>query len=117
MKKVKRWILHRMRYFLPILFVSYLASLTLFSHVHVVNGVTIVHSHPYKKGTPHQHSLFELIHIQLLSQLTTDGADVALALALFVPSLLCLLSGNRPQAHRLTPYHGVATLRAPPVVR
>ena len=33
------------RYFLPILFVSYLVSFTFFAHVHVVNGVTIVHSH------------------------------------------------------------------------
>ena len=106
-----------MRYFLSILFVSYLASLTLFSHVHVVNGITVVHFHPYKKGATHQHSIFELIHIQLLSQLTTDGAGVAFALALFVPFLLCLLPGKRPQVHIRTPYHGVTALRAPPVVR
>lgn len=114
---MKRLLLHIMRYFLPILFVSYLASLTLFSHVHVVNGITVVHSHPYKKGATHQHSIFELIHIQLLSQLTTDGEGVAFALALFVPFLLCLLPGKRPQVHIRTPYHGVTALRAPPVVR
>ncbi len=37
--------------FLPVLFISYMAGITLFTHSHVVNGVTIVHSHPFKKGT------------------------------------------------------------------
>ena len=49
--ELKRLLLNITRYFLPILFVSYLVSLTFFAHVHVVNGVTIVHSHPFKKGT------------------------------------------------------------------
>lgn len=54
--ELKRLLLNITRYFLPILFVSYLVSLTFFAHVHVVNGVTIVHSHPFKKGTAHEHS-------------------------------------------------------------
>ena len=72
--ELKRLLLNITRYFLPILFVSYLVSLTFFAHVHVVNGVTIVHSHPFKKGTAHEHSTVELIHIHFLSHLTTDGA-------------------------------------------
>ena len=51
--EVKRLLLNITRYFLPILFVSYLVSFTFFAHVHVVNGVTIVHSHPFKKGAAH----------------------------------------------------------------
>lgn len=74
--ELKRLLLNITRYFLPILFVSYLVSLTFFAHVHVVNGVTIVHSHPFKKGTAHEHSTVELIHIHFLSHLTTDGAAV-----------------------------------------
>lgn len=76
------------RYFLPILFVSYLVSLTFFAHVHVVNGVTIVHSHPFKKGAAHEHSTVELIHIHFLSHLTTDGAAVIFALSLFIPFIV-----------------------------
>lgn len=31
-----------MKWFLPVLFISYMAGITLFTHSHVVNGVTIV---------------------------------------------------------------------------
>ena len=48
--ELKRLLLNITRYFLPILFVSYLVSLTFFAHVHVVNGVTIVHSHPFSRA-------------------------------------------------------------------
>ena len=82
--EVKRLVLNITRYFLPILFISYLASITFFTHVHVVNGVTIVHSHPFKQGTAHQHSTVELLHIHILSHLIADSATVVFALPLFV---------------------------------
>ena len=86
--EVKRLLLNITRYFLPILFVSYLVSFTFFAHVHVVNGVTIVHSHPFKKGAAHKHSTVELLLIHFLSHLTADGAAVVFALSLFIPFLL-----------------------------
>ena len=67
---------------------SYLVSFTFFAHVHVVNGVTIVHSHPFKKGAAHKHSTVELLLIHFLSHLTADGAAVVFALSLFIPFLL-----------------------------
>ena len=115
--EVKRLLLNITRYFLPILFVSYLVSLTFFGHVHVVNGVTIVHSHPFKKGAAHQHSTVELIHIYFLSHLTTDGTAVVFALSLFIPFLLCLLHCCPQHAYIHAPYYGVIALRAPPVIR
>ncbi|WP_294629385.1 hypothetical protein [uncultured Bacteroides sp.] len=114
---MKRLFLNITRYFLPVLFVSYLVSLTFFTHVHVVNGVTIVHSHPFKKGAAHQHSTVELIHIHSLSNLTADGAAVVFALSLFIPFLLCLLLGCPQHTRFNAPYHGVTALRAPPVIR
>ena len=39
-----------LRIALPLLFISYLGCLIAFTHVHIVNGVTIVHSHPYETG-------------------------------------------------------------------
>ncbi|WP_291589633.1 hypothetical protein [Bacteroides sp.] len=115
--EVKRLLLNITRYFLPILFVSYLVSLTFFAHVHVVNGVTIVHSHPFKKGAAHKHSTVELLHIHFLSHLTTDGAAVVFALILFIPFLLCLLLKRSQHTHFHAPYHGVTALRAPPAIR
>lgn len=115
--EVKRLLLNITRYFLPILFVSYLVSFTFFTHVHVVNGVTIVHSHPFKKGTAHEHSTVELQLIHFLSHLMTDGAAVVFVLSLFIPLLLCLLPGRLQHTHYHSPYHGVVGLRAPPVIR
>lgn len=115
--EVKRLFLNIMRGFLPILFVSYLASITFFAHIHVVNGVTIVHSHPFKKGAAHQHSTVELLLVHFLSHLTTDGAAIVFALSLFIPFLLCLLLILPQRTHYHCPYHGVVGLRAPPVIR
>lgn len=106
-----------MRYFLPILFVSYLAGITFFTHMHVVNGVTIVHSHPFKKGAEHNHSTVELLLIHFLSHLTADGTSALLTLSLFIPFLLCLFLRCAQRIHCNSPYHGVTALRAPPVIR
>ncbi|WP_025075080.1 hypothetical protein [Bacteroides faecichinchillae] len=116
-KEVKRLMLHMMRYFLPVLFISYMAGITFFAHVHVVNGATIVHSHPFKKGAAHSHTTVELLSIQLLSHLITDGATTLFLVSLTGLCILCLLL-KRPQlSHYHAPYYGVVALRAPPVVR
>ena len=57
-----------LRILLPALFIAYLGCIIAFTHVHIVNGVTIVHSHPYHKtddGRPdHEHGYaeFQLLH-------------------------------------------------------
>lgn len=112
---MKRLSLNIMRYFLPILFVSYLASFIFFPHKHVVDGVTIVHSHPFKKGAAHTHTTIELLQIHLLSHLTADGAAVVCALSLFIPFLLSLLPERLQDVRYHAPYHGIVGLRAPPV--
>ncbi|MCM1779991.1 hypothetical protein [Bacteroides thetaiotaomicron] len=114
---MKRLSLNIMRCFLPVLFVSYLVSITFFAHIHVVNGVTIVHSHPFKKGAAHKHSTVELLLVHFLSHLTTDGAAVVFALSLFIPFLLWRLHGITQHTHYYFPYHGVVALRAPPAIR
>ena len=81
--EVKRLLLNITRYFLPILFVSYLVSFTFFAHVHVVNGVTIVHSHPFKKGAAHKHSTVELQLRQYYS--ISDRKIILFALYTLIP--------------------------------
>lgn len=61
-------------YALLILFLGYYGSITLFPHYHIVDGVTIVHSHPFRHGSAtnpfeHQHSKNEFVFIQLISNL------------------------------------------------
>jgi len=60
------------KWFLFILFIGYYGSILLFTHTHIINGVTIVHSHPYKpfseSGTSnHSHSSNEIVVLQALS--------------------------------------------------
>lgn len=64
------------KWLLPVLFIAYYSSVSLFTHVHVEHGTTIVHAHPFKKtadGTCHHHT--SLAEIQLLYALiySRDG--------------------------------------------
>jgi hypothetical protein len=91
----------------------------MFSHSHIINGVTIVHSHPFNKGTSdkpinHQHSEKEYSLIQLLSDFSTTPAVVLTGLSI----LLCLLQemyiNRREENHlNLSPKCSYS-LRAPP---
>lgn len=65
--------------FLLLLFMNYMASVSFFTHSHVVNGVTIIHSHPYplnEKGADHQHTGTQLQLIGLLSTFYVVGSIV-----------------------------------------
>ena len=90
-----------MKWFLPVLFISYMAGITLFTHSHVVNGVTIVHSHPFKKGGEHSH--------------TTDNGLTTLFVT-SVLSLLCIFLASPQRMRYCRPCPGAISLRAPPVV-
>ena len=103
------------KFFLPVLFISYMAGITLFTHSHVVNGVTIVHSHPFKKGTEHNHTTVEFQLLHLLNQVLVTDSGLLPIFVVSVLSLLCILL-IRPQGEcycRSCP--GVVSLRAPPV--
>ncbi|NDV65123.1 hypothetical protein [Bacteroides sp. 224] len=111
---MKQLYLKILRCLLPVLFISYLAGITLFTHSHVVNGVTIVHSHPFNEDAEHSHSTTEFQLIHLLSQVLTGGA-VILPLLLFVYYILFALLAAKPQrSFYHSPYQGVLTLRGPP---
>lgn len=99
---------------LPILFISYLAGITFFTHSHVVNGVTIVHSHPFNKDTDHNHTTTELQLIHLLSHVVTAGT-VILPLLLLVYSRILRTLLNKPESSGYTSSpRGILSLRAPP---
>lgn len=86
-----------LRILLPALFIAYLGCIIAFTHVHIVNGVTIVHSHPFHKtddGRPdHEHGYaeFQLLH-QLSVLQITGAAFVAILLAAFIPLSVTYLS-------------------------
>ena len=102
-----------LRIALPLLFISYLGCLIAFTHVHIVNGVTIVHSHPYQKnddGTPkkeHNYAEFQLLH-----QLSTFAQVL---IAAFIATF-CVVSTRPIYPDHLRPVLGKVSLRAPPFV-
>lgn len=109
-----------LRIALPALFIAYLGCLIAFTHVHIVNGVTIVHSHPYSKTddgrADHDHSYaqFQLLH--QLSTVQIGGALlVSILLAAFL-SVLYKLSCNPVSPDYLIPIQGKPSLRAPPMI-
>lgn len=105
--------------FLLALFLSYYGSITFFSHYHVVNGVTIVHSHFFCGHTDsngaadHSHSAKELTLIAHLSNFITL---VSVALAVLVPHLVhkvhYYISNQTREPDKQT--FTLSLLRAPP---
>lgn len=47
--------------FLLSLFTAYQVGITMFTHMHIVDGVKIVHSHPFTNGHQHTQSDYQLI--------------------------------------------------------
>jgi hypothetical protein len=58
---------------LLVLFCCYLSGISLFSHVHIVNGVSIVHSH-LGGGSEHNHSESQFAVIDILSHFQSEAA-------------------------------------------
>ena len=102
--RMKQLYLHIMKWFLPVLFISYMAGITLFTHSHVVNGVTIVHSHPFKKGSEHSHTTVEFQLIHLLSHVLVTDSGLIPTFSVAALSLLCILF-VRPQIEQFLLEH------------
>ena len=111
---MKRLYLSILKWFLPVLFISYMAGITLFTHSHVVNGVTIVHSHPFKKGTKHEHTSVEFQLIHFLTHVQTTDAGIIPVFAAFTALLLCTFLWCPERIGRHASCAGVVSLRAPP---
>lgn len=61
------------------MFVTYQVSITMFAHVHYVNGVMIVHSHP-SADQEHTHSEAQILTLAQMSEWTgTEPGFIVLA--------------------------------------
>ncbi len=112
---LRRWLLLFMKCFLPVLFVSYMAGITLFTHSHVVNGVTIVHSHPFKKGAGHSHTTNEVQLIHHLSHVLATDAGIAPVSFSYIPIYIIVLATAVLCFGHTRRCAGLIHLRAPPV--
>jgi hypothetical protein len=101
------------------IFLGFYASITLFTHSHIINGVTIVHSHPYSSGTSdkpinHQHSDKEFSIIQFLSSFTTTFVGVSLILSIILTLLYKIIFDTDGNHYLKSGGNCTYSLRAPP---
>lgn len=57
---------------LPMLFLAYMGSISLFPHAHIIDGCKIVHSHPFADDR-HSHDGDSARTILILSTFSVDG--------------------------------------------
>ena len=94
------------------LFLTYQASITMFAHVHIVNGVMIVHSHP-SQDKQHTHTAGQVITIAHLSDIQTLEPEVQTEISVFRP-VLYILDYQTNTFRAKAPHTHCIHLRAPP---
>ena len=93
------------------LFVVYYSVTALYVHMHEVNGVVVIHSHPFTEH--HSHSASQALTLHFLSTFTSlDWHAVEAACPDF--PLLYLLTFSFEIIHTLLSYGEGLYLRAPP---
>ena len=95
-----------MKWFLPLLFIAYLGGITLFTHSHVVNGVIISHSHPFKGEHEHSEDEAETIF--------SPSLIISFATAPVLLVLLCVLNVLSTEHVKCRNSYKTISLRAPP---
>ena len=98
--------------FLLILFVSYQVSITMFAHVHYINGVMIVHSHP-STDNQHTHSEGQILTLAQMSEWASVEPDFV-TLGEVNLSVFYTLECNRLACYVQDQYACCIALRAPP---
>ena len=102
--------------FIPLLlltlFVTYQASITLFAHMHYVNGVMIVHSHP-SSDSEHTHTESQILTLAQVSE-WAGTEPVFVTLAEVSLSVFDTLECERKSRTLLDWYTRCISLRAPP---
>ena len=97
--------------FLLTLFLAYQVSITMFSHVHYINGVMLVHSHPASGN--HNHTEGQLLTLSTVSSFISIEPVVMELGYLYLP-LLYTLDGNRDVRFVSALDVQCISLRAPP---
>lgn len=104
---------HILRFVLPCLFFAYMGCISLFRHSHIVNGVTIVHSHPFAQEE-HEHSSSELELIQHFNTVWIDDTLFPAATGFAPLQFLCRIVSETPASNPLQIEESLFFLRGPP---
>ena len=99
-----------------VLFVNTLASSNLFYHIHIVDGIKLVHSHFFSSESPddvnHSHTESEFISIAKIS--STQEAIVISALTIFMLILAYKAVSEMVRESHFYVLNVVVSLRGPP---
>lgn len=99
--------------FLLIVFLSYQAGISLFTHTHTINGFVVVHSHPYK-GDNHIHTDAQIFAISHAATFCSEEAKNNSGFN-FEFNVIVKIGNEVKLLHRLTePVKGI-NFRAPPI--
>ncbi len=97
--------------FLLALFVAFQVGITMFSHVHYINGVMLVHSHPSSDN--HTHTEGQVLTLAQVSNFVGTAPAVAELAELYLP-VLYTLECKRELVYCQSLYARCICLRAPP---
>ncbi len=115
---LKRLSINISKYFFLLLFLGFFGSTTFFNHSHIVNGITIVHSHPYKSAkngvAEHSHSGSGFLLVHFLSNIiaTVSFALISFAILLILKEKLSTIFNN---SSLCKPLYNSNLLRGPPM--
>lgn len=99
-----------------VLFSGYVASISLFTHVHQIDGEVVAHSHPYSGSSElpgHSHTKQQLSTIAMLSIFVAEAAETPVfhfAEHFTLRKLLCFVKTKAEYLNSTS-----CSLRAPPV--
>lgn len=95
------------------LFLTYQVSITMFTHVHIINGVMIVHSHP-SSDDHHTHTAGQVITIAHIGSYQTPEPEAGVSNVTVECPLLYVLGLNTNTFRAVAPHTHCVHLRAPP---
>lgn len=76
------------KYFFLVIFLGFFGSVTFFNHSHIVNGLTIVHSHPFKSdinGKPnHNHTGTGFLLVNFLANFVATAVFASTSLTILL---------------------------------
>lgn len=99
--------------FLLALFLTYQVSINMFAHVHIINGVMIVHSHP-SSDNRHTHTAGQVITIAQIGSYHTVEPVAGAYRADVERPVLYVLQFNANTFRAVAPHTHCIHLRAPP---
>lgn len=94
-------------------FMAYYAIISVYAHVHVVNGVMVVHSHPFKDK--HSHPTGQTLVLHYLTHFNSPEAGPAAEIEAPDVKLINTSYSEYVVANTMPDYNSGLHLRAPPV--